>query len=160
MTATGVSPEGGGLPWKWLIWLPVLASVLAGTVTVVIAIRHADQPLPETVTRTGPVLYGEHLGVGRARALGLRGEARIDAAAHVVTLSLEGDERPANLSLRLWHPTQARQDLLLTLTRGDDGIYRSAWPTRAQGLRPLLSGAGWELPGAFEARGARIVFRP
>lgn len=157
MATTTMDSENRGLPWKWLIWLPVLASVVAGLTTLAIAIRHGDQPLPETVTRTGPVLYGEHVGVTRAREFGVRGDARIDEAARGISLSLEGRELPASLSLRLWHPTQAGRDLLVPLTRGDDGIYRGAWPAGVQGLRPLLSGAGWELPGQFVDAGIRFA---
>lgn len=155
--ATTIDTENRGLPWKWLIWLPVLASVVAGLTTLAIAIRHGDQPLPETVTRSGPVLYGEHVGVSRARELGVRGDARIDAVARGIALSLQGRELPASLSLRLWHPTEARRDLLVALTRGDDGVYRGAWPAGTQGLQPLLSGAGWELPGQFVGAGIRFA---
>jgi hypothetical protein len=145
------APAKPGLPWHWLIFLPVAASVVAGLTTLAIAIRHGDKPLPETVTRTGPVLYGEHVGVSKARELGISGAARIDAASNGIIVELLGRDLPPTLMLRLWHPTMADHDQLVLLTRGDDGSYRGAWPTSTAGLQPLLSApeAGWELPGSM-----------
>lgn len=151
-----------GLPWHWLIFLPVAASVVAGLTTLAIAIRHGDKPLPETVTRTGPVQYGEHIGVSRARELGLSGNARIDSSRHGIVLDLAGKDLPASVMLRLWHPTMADHDQVLLLTRGDDGRYRGAWPLAAAGLQPLLTAAdgAWELPGAWDAQAGTLRFQP
>lgn len=161
MTSTAPEPPvGHGLPWKWLIWLPVLASVIGGVALLAIAHRHADQPLPEAVTRTGPVQYGRQVGIERAQALGVLGDARIDPATRAVALLLEGQGLPASVTLRLWHPTEAARDLSLTLVRGEDGVYRGDWPAQVQGLSPLLSASGWELPGRFDSSGKRIRFRP
>lgn len=153
----------GGLPWHWLIFLPVLASVVAGLTTLAIAIKHGDKPLPETVTRTGPVQYGEHIGVTQARERGIQGQAVIDPASHGLVLTLSGKDLPQTLMLRLWHPTETSRDLMLPLTRGDDGSYRGVWPGDAAGLAPLLSAPeqGWELPGnADSANGLTLVFQP
>lgn len=150
----------GGLPWHWLVFLPVAASVVAGLTTLAIAIRHGDKPLPETVTRTGPVLYGEHIGVSKARELGISASARIDPASHGIALDLVGRDLPTSLMLRLWHPTMADRDQVVLLTRGDDGRYRGAWPQSTQGLLPLLSApeAGWELPGEMDAAANALRF--
>lgn len=155
-------PAKTGLPWHWLIFLPVAASVVAGLTTLAIAIRHGDKPLPETVTRTGPVQYGEHVGVSKARALGISGTARIDTASHGISVDLVGTELPSSLLLRLWHPTMADRDQMVLLTRGDDGSYRGAWPESTAGLLPLLSApeAGWELPGKFGATVDTLEFQP
>lgn len=166
VAAVAIESEGvkkGGLPWHWLIFLPVAASVVAGLTTLAIAIKHGDKPLPETVTRTGPVLYGEHIGVTQARERQIAGRARIDPASNGLVLTLSGADLPSTLLLRLWHPTEARRDLLLTLTRGDDGSYRGVWPAGAAGLRPLLSSPeqGWELPGGADpGDGLALVFQP
>lgn len=156
------TPQPGGLPWHWLIFLPVAASVVAGLTTLAIAIRHGDKPLPETVTRTGPVLYGEHIGVSRARELGISAEARIDPASNGIVLDLVGNDLPASVLLRLWHPTMAERDQMVLLTRGDDGRYRGAWPQSSAGLLLLLSApdAGWELPGALDVAANTLRFQP
>lgn len=155
------SPNAGsknGLPWHWLIFLPVAASVVAGLTTLGIAIRHGDKPLPETVRRTGPVLYGEHVGVSKARELGISGTAHIDTASNGIIVELAGSDLPPTLMLRLWHPTMADHDQMVLLTRGDDGLYRGAWPTSTAGLQLLLSApeAGWELPGTMSAGSLRF----
>ena len=153
----------GGLPWHWLIFLPVLASVVAGLTTLAIAIKHGDKPLPETVTRTGPVQYGEHIGGTQARERGIQGQAVIDPASHGLVLTLTGKDLPPTLMLRLWHPTETSRDLMLPLTRGDDGSYRGVWPDGAAGLTPLLTAPeqGWELPGAADpADGLALRFQP
>lgn len=153
----------GGLPWHWLIFLPVLASVVAGLTTLAIAIKHGDKPLPETVTRTGPVQYGEHIGVTQARERGIQGQAVIDPASHGLVLNLSGKDLPQTLILRLWHPTETSRDLMLPLTRGDDGSYRGVWPDGAGELTPLLTAPdqGWELPGSVDpANGLALVFKP
>lgn len=153
-------PAKPGIPWHWLIFLPVAASVVAGLTTLGIAIRHGDKPLPETVSRTGPVLYGEHVGVSKARALGISGAAQIDPVRHGIVLELTGRDLPASLMLRLWHPTMADHDQMVLLTRGDDGQYRGAWPTSSQGLQPLLTApdGGWELPGAMDSAANTLRF--
>jgi len=160
----GLPPAKTGLPWHWLIFLPVAASVVAGLTTLGIAIRYGDKPLPETVTRTGPVLYGEHVGVSKARELGISATARIDPASNGISVDLIGADLPPTLLLRLWHPTMADRDQTVLLTRGDDGSYRGAWPAAAAatGLLPLLSApeAGWELPGKQGASADSIDFQP
>jgi len=142
-------PPSGRL-WLWLILLPVAASVVAGLTTLGIAIRYGDKPLPESVSRTGPVQYGENSGLIRARELEISGSARIDSASHAIHLTLRGRELPQQVLLRLWHPTESTLDQLLVLTRGDDGSYRGVWPAQSDGLALLLTApdAGWELPGA------------
>lgn len=155
-------PVRAGLPWHWLIFLPVLASVVAGLTTLGIAIRHGDKPLPEMVTRTGPVLYGQHVLVDRARELGLSASARFDGAARGIVLELAGDEAPPSLNLRLWHPTEARRDRVLLLTRGDDGSYRGAWPADSAGMRVLLQASDqrWEIPATLGAESGSLLFLP
>lgn len=157
-----VTPQKASLPWHWLIFLPVLASVIAGLSTLAIAIRYGDKPLPETIARTGPVQYGEHSGVDKARALGLSATALVDPVAHGIVLQLAGNERPAQVQLRLWHPTNADQDQVVVLTRGDDGSYRGAWPAVNQGLLLLLTApdAAWELPGALDTQANTLRFVP
>lgn len=152
----------GGLPWHWLIFLPVLASVVAGLTTLGIAIRYADRPLPESVTRTGPVQYGENLGQVQARTMGLSATAQIDPAAHGIVLTLNATDQPDQLSLRLWHPTEANQDRLLLLTRTDDNRYRGVWPEGADSLRLLLTAPtqGWEMPGAMDTASHSLRFDP
>ncbi len=152
----------GGLPWHWLILLPVAASVVAGLTTLAIAIQYGDRPLPETVTRTGPVQYGVHVGVSKARELGISGTAHIDTDSHSIRVELTGSDLPAQLMLRLWHPTETSRDQISVLTRGDDGSYRGVWPAAATGLMPLLSApdSGWELPGEFAAAGTTLQFQP
>ncbi len=163
--AQSIMDEGaarnGGLPWHWLIFLPVAASVVAGLTTLAIAIRHGDKPLPETVTRTGPVLYGEHVGVSKARELGIQASARIDPATRGVAVDLVGRDLPPTLMLRLWHPTMANRDEVVLLTRGDDGRYRGAWPASTQSLLPLLSAPeiGWELPGTIDVAANTVQFQ-
>ena len=161
VTIDNETPKGG-LPWHWLIFLPVAASVVAGLTTLAIAIRYGDKPLPETVTRTGPVQYGVHVGVSKARELGISGTARIDTTSHSIRVELSGNELPAQLMLRLWHPTETARDQISILTRGDDGSYRGVWPSAVTGLMPLLSApdSGWELPGEFDAAGTTLQFQP
>ncbi|MGE4071903.1 MAG: FixH family protein [Lysobacterales bacterium] len=155
-------PEKSGLPWHWLIFLPVLASVIAGLTTLGIAIRYGDKPLPESVMRTGPVQYGDSQPQLLARSLGLSATAELNPAARGIVLELAGHDLPEQLSLRLWHPTDAGLDQVLTLTRSDDGRYRGVWPVEAQGLRLLLSSSeqGWEMPGATDARSNTLRFQP
>ncbi len=155
-------PEKAGLPWHWLIFLPVLASVIAGLTTLGIAIRYGDKPLPESVMRTGPVQYGLSQPHLLARSLGISASAQLTPAARGIVLELASRDLPQQLSLRLWHPTEAGLDQVLTLTRSDDGRYRGVWPANAQGLLPLLSSAeqGWEIPGATDAASNTLRFQP
>ncbi|MCB1601847.1 MAG: FixH family protein [Xanthomonadales bacterium] len=155
-------PAKAGLPWHWLIFLPVLASVIAGLTTLGIAIRYGDKPLPESVMRTGPVQHGDSQPQLRAQSLGLSATAQLDPAARGIVLELAGRDLPQQLSLRLWHPTDAGLDQVLTLTRSDDGRYRGVWPAQTQGLLLLLSSPeqGWEMPGATDVASNTLRFQP
>lgn len=149
-------------PWHWLIFLPVLVSVIAGLTTLGIAIRYGDKPLPESVMRKGPVQYGDNQGLSQAHSLNLSAVAQTNLETHGIVLTLTGEDLPAQLTLRLWHPTEASQDQVLLLTRGDDGSYRGAWPGNPQGMRLLLSAPelGWEMPGVVDATDHTLRFTP
>lgn len=156
------APARRGLPWHWLIFLPVAASVVAGLTTLGIAIRYGDQPLPEMVTRTGPVQYGAAQGQAGARERAISGSAQFGPGGSSVVLTLQGRDLPGTLQLRFWHPTQANRDVLVALTRGDDGSYRGVLPAFPGGLNSLLMAPdqGWEIPGEWSDQLQSLGFTP
>lgn len=157
VTAT---PTRKSLPWHWLIFLPVLASVIAGFTTLALAIRYGDEALPEMITKTGPVQYGNLPGLAKARELGVIGSAQFDPAYLSVTLSVQGRELPQQLELRFWHPTESARDVLVELSRGADGRYHGTLGGYPSGLNALLSapGQGWEVNGSWN--GSQLSFTP
>lgn len=147
-------------PWHWLIFLPVLASVVAGLTTLAIAIRHGDQPLPELITKTGPVQYGNVVGIAKARERGVLASAQFTPDFLNLTVAVQGHDLPAQLELRFWHPTEASRDVLVELVRGDDGRYHGTLGGYPSGLNALLSAPaqGWEVNGSWV--GSQLSFTP
>jgi hypothetical protein len=152
-------PAGSRLPWHWLLFLPVLAAVIAGLATLAIAIRYADTPLPTAVARTGPVQYGQVVGLLPARAAGIAGSAEIEAGR--VVLQMTGANLPETLELWLWHPTERRRDQVIPLRAAGDGRYVGELRTPLRGYHALLAApdGAWQIPGEWlaDARGLRFV---
>jgi hypothetical protein len=149
--------------WPWLVIAPPAAAVIAGIVTIFIAVRGADGLVAADYYKRGLAINEELARSRMAQALGLDASLRMDgvAAGDRVRIELGGAQAlPAEafVTLRLVHPARSGDDRVLTLARvsidgngrhaayagefrdggGDAG--RTAW-------RLVVEGRGWRLDG-------------
>lgn len=162
--------------WPWLVLAPPAAAVIAGVVTIVIAVRGADGLVAADYYKRGLAINEELARTQRARELGLKATLHVDGVAvgDRVRLKLSGEQPlppEAFVTLRLVHPARADDDRVLTLARvsptdetheatysgefqaGAAAAARVAW-------RIVVEGRGWRLDGDFGdtlAGGARTA---
>ena len=140
-------------PMVWLIIALPLSAVIAGVLTIWIATRHADTLVSKDYYKVGmaPLQHTEQ--DEQAARLGLK--AVLQASGDTLTVRLAGQlTPPPSLSLMLAHPTEAAEDIQLSLMLQPDGSYQGPLPVLAAGKRRLMlqpSGGEWRLSGLAEA---------
>jgi hypothetical protein len=142
-------------PVMWLvIGLPV-ATVVAGIVSMVLALRSGgDDAVIDTVERTAQVQVSELGPDERAQALNLSAVLRVGNGA-LELLPVTGDiRRDQTLKLVLSHPSQAAQDRRLSLTPTELGWRAKAdLPVDHDWLIQLTAADGsWRLRGRLPAQ--------
>lgn len=151
-------------PMVWLVFgLPSIV-VIAGIVTLVIAIRAGgNDAYPAQVRRTAQIQV-EDLAADRAAiALGIRGTLAIDADTGAIRVLL--DNVPAatvQLRLDLIHPARADGDVRLVLTRsGDAFLGRLAMPVaQVWSVQAGDVDGAWRVTGRFEQGDGETVLAP
>lgn len=133
-------------PWPWLLMAAPAAAVLAGAVTLWLAIGSADGLVAEDYYKRGLGINQDLRRAETARARGI--EAAVTLEGSRLRVRLTGPA-PAQLRAQLVHATRAGHDLQLTLARGAGGEYEAALP-------PLAAGR-WRLALEDPAREWRIV---
>jgi uncharacterized protein len=149
-------------PLVWLVaGLPAL-TVVAGLLTVAIAVRGGDAVVVDEFRRDGLAIRIDTARDDAAERLGVA--ARIEFHAAGVAVRLEtARPAPRTLLLLLSHATRADLDRLLTLHRAPDGTYRAALPSLERGRWHVeLSPADrrWRLVGRFRDSVAALDLRP
>jgi hypothetical protein len=138
-------------PYVWLCISFPLAAVLAGIVTIVIAVRGFDGVVIDDYYKLGLAINRVLERDQRAAALGLSARFDYDHAAHTLTVRIEGadpESLPTTLEARLLHATRGGQDQQLTLDRTPAGTWFAAVPPLAEGHYHVhLHGADWRLTG-------------
>ena len=114
----------GTNPVLWLvIALPALA-VVASFWSLALALSRGDRELPASYHWEGGGLEADAARLGRAAALGLGAELRVDAATQRCSVTLRGVS-PAALRLDLTHPTAQESDRHVLL-QGSGGQYSAS----------------------------------
>ncbi len=122
-------------PLVWLVILPPAAAVVAGLLTLFLALRTSDGLVVDDY-------YHEGLQINRllhrdeeAVRLGLGADMALDTQSGEVSVMLRARDPdtplPATLTLRLMHATRAGLDQLVTLRRQADGRYTGRHHVRA-----------------------------
>jgi len=133
-------------PVLWLvIALPALA-VVASFWSLALALSRGDRELPASYHWEGGGLEADAAHLGRAAALGLRAELRVDAATQRCSVTLQG-AAPAALRLDLTHPTTQGSDRHVLLQESG-GSYSAACAS--------LPGAHWWIQ-LSDARGSWLL---
>lgn len=140
--------------WPWFLIAVPAASVVAGVVTVVVAVRNADSVVVDDWYKRGLAVNVDLEREGLAVDLGITAALWVDEAGRAVRVALEGGgiEAERTLRLELHHPTQAQRDTVLELVRGPDGAFRGTAPGDVRGrwhanLSP--DHGAWRLAGTF-----------
>ncbi|MCB1561548.1 MAG: FixH family protein [Xanthomonadales bacterium] len=146
-------------PLLWLVIGLPLAAVVAGILTLVIAIRAGGaDALPDPVRRTAQIqqldLGPDHL----ARDASLTGNLQIEADGRM-RLQLDGEVAQAVLLLQLIHPADAAQDRQIALHR-DAAAWSGSVSDIDTGhdwrLQLMSPDQGWRLHGRWH-RGQRSI---
>ncbi len=125
------TPPSGRAPSPWrsapLLWFVVglpVAVVIAGFVTLAIAVRSSDDVVRDDFRKEGLAIYPDPGRDAAATTLGARARLTHDAATEVlrVELALERGEPPSSLLVVLSHATRAEFDRMVTL-RGDGRAF-------------------------------------
>jgi hypothetical protein len=150
-------------PWPWLLMAGPAIVVVAGIVTLVIAVVSFDGMVADDY-------YKQGLGVNRviareaeARALGIEGAVQFNAERTRVRVVLRAAAAPKSLRLALVHPTLPAEDQALELAQVSDGVYEGALrPPRDATLRLVLEDADnrWRLAGSWTTHADAVRLAP
>ena len=157
-------------PWPWFLLGVPLATIVAGAITMTIAMHGADGVVAADYYKRGLEIGMEAGRQQRADALGLGADVRWDgvASGDAVTVTVLGnvpEPAPATLRLRLVHPAHAAGDRVALLARvGADarGVrYAGAWAPGAEGAPPqvaavVLATEDWRLDGRWQGGAAGV----
>jgi len=124
-------------PWPWILMSGPAAVVVAGAVTVWLAIASADGLVADDYYRRGLSINQELRRDDEAARRGLA--ATVETALGRLRVRLAGDgAAPDAIFARLVHPTRAGHDQRLRLARVAPGLYEGELPELAAGRWRLI----------------------
>lgn len=122
-------------PWPWLLMAGPAAVVVAGAVTIWLAVASADGLVADDYYRRGLAINRQ---LARERLAAERGiEAQVRREERRLRVELRG-AAPEALFARLVHATRAGQDLRVRLARAGAGAYEAELPPLAAGRWRLV----------------------
>jgi hypothetical protein len=140
-------------PFVWLLIALPLTAVIAGFVTLGLAITSDDGVVEDDYYRRGKEINLVLARDQAAAARGLQGHIELDDATHQLQLRLSARDPAAiadNVELKFLHATRAGVDKTLILARQSDGSYRVPLPELAQGhWNVQLVAQDWRLVGSL-----------
>ncbi|HYA47282.1 MAG TPA: FixH family protein [Burkholderiales bacterium] len=141
-------------PWPWLLASGPAAAVVAGLITLAIAVESDDGLVADDYYKRGLAVNQVLSRDAQARRLGLR--AAVSFSAMRVRIVLEGAlVPPPELRLRLIHPTRSGKDQSLKLRAIAPGVYEGTpAPLEGEMRRMVLEDAQatWRLAGTWSGR--------
>jgi hypothetical protein len=112
-------------PWPWIIMAAPATAVVAGIITLVIAIESFDGLVAEDYYKQGLAVNKQLARIHKAKELGVQGGIEIEShAGGAVRIDLRG--RPGvktDLVLMLSHPTRAGLDQRIQLQSAGNEVY-------------------------------------
>ncbi|UCD68451.1 MAG: FixH family protein [Betaproteobacteria bacterium] len=139
-------------PWPWILFGIPAVAVVAGFVTLVIAIIHRDGLVAEDYYKQGLAINRVLEREARAAQLGLEAHVMV-ADRHIRVRITNGDDFPAGLVARLIHPTRAGEDHEIALAAITPGWYQGKMPefTAGRWYVQLEDGdSTWRLKGVWQ----------
>jgi len=123
-------------PWPWIIMSGPAVVVVAGFVTLWLAVTTSDGLVVQDYYKEGLAINRVFAREDAAERLGIAAE--VEPAHGALRVILAGRASPPALFVRLAHATRAGFDVTLRLARGADGSYRAALP-------PALPAGHWHV---------------
>lgn len=143
-------------PWPWLLMLGPFAVIVAGAVTVWLAVVSSDGLVDDDYYKQGLAVNQRIHRDQEAIARGMEANLLVTRGGNELQVSLRETSSsvlPPVLRVRFSHPTVAGRDLDLELPIGPDGSYRTILATSLTG-RWFVSiedtTATWRLTGEWQ----------
>ncbi len=140
-------------PFVWLLIALPLTAVIAGFVTLGLAITSDDGVVEDDYYRRGKEINRVLARDRAAASRGLEGRVELDDAQHRLLIRLTARISaaiPDNVELKFLHATRAGVDRMLVLARQSDGAYRAPLPQLAPGhWNVQLAAQDWRLVGSL-----------
>lgn len=149
--------------WPWLLMAGPAVVIVAGFVTLWLAVRSDDGLVADDYYKQGIAINRTLARGERAQALGLA--ARIAVHERKVELRLAGGPGtvlPPRVRLTLSHPTHGGQDQTVLLS-GREGVYAGSLAREATGHWRIIvedEAATWRLAGAAVLSGSGVSIEP
>ncbi|WP_374494485.1 FixH family protein [Zoogloea sp.] len=135
--------------WTWLLMLMPATAIVAGSITLWLAIKSFDGLVADDYYKQGLAINQTLAKANVAQDMGLVARVRFSADAMLVELSSKpGVGLPARLNVTLAHPTRGGFDQQFVLER-QEGVYRAAIPE-------ALGTAHWKVLLEDESRSWRL----
>jgi hypothetical protein len=141
-------------PWPWILMAGPAAVIVAGAFTMALAFRTEDGLVADDYYKRGLAINQVLRRDDRARELDLRAVVSFSGARVRVVLR-DGKEAPAELRIRLIHPTRSGQDQSVTLHATARGVYEGRSARVNNEARRLVledTGSTWRLTGIWNGR--------
>ncbi len=153
------------VPFVWLLIAFPLTAVVAGFVTLGLAIQSDDGVVEDDYYRKGKEINRVLARDEAAAKLGLESDLELNAASRELALRLRAKpdtKLPQAVEIRFLHATRAGLDQSLIVPRNGDGSYRAPLPPLAPGhWNVQLAAHDWRLTGSLRVPGAaKLVLRP
>lgn len=153
------APAADATPPPWyrqpLVWLVIgipLSAIVAGFITLGIALQTDHSPVADDYYKRGLAMNRDLSRLDAARALGLEAQLRVAGGGVEARLaSREQAPLPPQLTLRMTHATLPGHDQVLPLAQVQPGLYRAALPPLKAGRYHLVLESGpWKLLGGWQ----------
>ena len=144
-------------PWPWILMAAPAAAVLAGAVTIALAVQSFDGLVAEDYYKQGLAVNQRlaRMQTAAAHGIGATLEIESDAGGAIqARLRAEGVALPATLDLTLSHPTRAGLDQRVRLIAAGDKRYVGRVGTLAPGRWHAIvedDGGRWRISGEMRS---------
>lgn len=142
-------------PWPWILMAAPAAAVIAGFITLALAIGSFDGLVAEDYYKQGLAVNQQLARAQKARDLGVQGH--VDVEAHEggpVRIELRGaGVDKDDVTLILSHPTRAGLDQRVRMTAASGGIYAGRIAALAAGRWHVIvesAAGGWRIRGELQ----------
>ncbi len=165
----GVAPKIEARPWhrEPLVWMVIAlpaAAVVAGLVTLWIAVSGRDDVVRDDFRQAGRSVHPDPRRDNAAVVAGVRARVALDGASGQVSvdITLDRGPQPDGLVLILSHATRSDLDRLVRLEREGDAWQGSTarFETGHWYVEVTPSDRAWRLTGDFKGAAARLQMEP
>ncbi|MBL8449136.1 MAG: hypothetical protein E6Q99_06975 [Elusimicrobia bacterium] len=152
--------QRGELPWyrerwPWILMAGPLAVVIAGAVTLWLAVRSFDGLVEDDYYKQGLEVNRRLQRDHKASDLGLAADLMVSGSqVRVIVLARAPAQLPATLNAKFIHPTQSGQDRQAVLAAEGQGLYGGKLSAEISG-RWIVTleepGGSWRLQGEWQS---------